>query len=28
MRKFGMFRVNFNKLAHLGQIPGLDKASW
>lgn len=28
MRKFGMSRVNFRKFAHLGQIPGVHKASW
>lgn len=28
MRKFGMSRVNFRKYAHLGQIPGITKASW
>lgn len=28
MRKFGMSRVNFRKYAHLGQIPGVHKASW
>ena len=28
MRKFGMSRVNFSKFAHLGQIPGVHKASW
>lgn len=28
MRKFGMSRINFRKLAHQGQIPGVKKASW
>ncbi|APT18022.1 hypothetical protein FC62_GL001428 [Amylolactobacillus amylotrophicus DSM 20534] len=28
MRKFGMSRLNFKRLAHLGQIPGVKKASW
>ncbi|OTN75639.1 30S ribosomal protein S14 [Enterococcus sp. 8G7_MSG3316] len=28
MNKFGMSRVNFRKHAHLGQIPGVKKASW
>lgn len=28
MRKFGMSRLNFRRLAHLGQIPGVKKASW
>lgn len=28
MNKFGMSRVNFRKYAHLGQIPGIKKASW
>jgi len=28
MRKFGMSRVNFRKLAHEGKIPGVKKASW
>lgn len=28
MRKFGMSRLNFRKYAHLGQIPGVKKASW
>lgn len=28
MRKFGMSRLNFRKLAHAGQIPGVKKASW
>lgn len=28
MRKFGMSRLNFRKLAHEGQIPGVKKASW
>lgn len=28
MRKFKMSRINFRKHAHLGQIPGVKKASW
>ena len=28
LRKFGLSRVNFRRLAHLGQIPGVHKASW
>ena len=28
LRKFGLSRVNFRLLAHLGQIPGVHKASW
>ncbi|GBG96527.1 30S ribosomal protein S14 [Lactococcus termiticola] len=28
MRKFGMSRVNFRKLAHEGKLPGVKKASW
>ncbi|MDN6079333.1 MAG: 30S ribosomal protein S14 [Lactococcus lactis] len=28
MRKFGMSRVNFRKLAHEGKIPGVKKSSW
>lgn len=28
MRKFGMSRLNFRKLAQAGQIPGVKKASW
>lgn len=28
MRKFGMSRVKFRKLAHKGVIPGVKKASW
>ncbi|MGR3741125.1 30S ribosomal protein S14 [Companilactobacillus sp. DQM5] len=28
MRKFGMSRLNFRKLAHAGKIPGVKKASW
>ncbi len=28
MRKFGMSRLNFRRLAHEGQIPGVRKASW
>lgn len=28
MNKFGISRVNFRRLAHLGQIPGVHKGSW
>ncbi|WP_125007911.1 30S ribosomal protein S14 [Lentilactobacillus kosonis] len=28
MRKFHMSRLNFRKLAHEGQLPGVKKASW
>ncbi len=28
MRKFGMSRVNFRKLAHEGKIPGVKKSNW
>lgn len=28
MRKFGICRICFRKLAHAGQIPGVKKASW
>ncbi len=28
MRKFGMSRINFREHAHLGEIPGVKKASW
>ncbi|CUS26987.1 hypothetical protein FC70_GL000152 [Paucilactobacillus oligofermentans DSM 15707 = LMG 22743] len=28
MRDFGMSRLNFWHYAHLGQIPGVKKASW
>lgn len=28
MRKFEMSRINFRNYAHLGQIPGVKKASW
>lgn len=28
MRKFGLSRVKFRQLAHLGLIPGVKKASW
>jgi len=28
MRKFGMSRINFRRLAYLGQLPGVKKASW
>jgi small subunit ribosomal protein S14 len=27
-RKFGICRICFRNLAHLGQIPGVRKASW
>lgn len=27
-RKFGICRICFRKMAHLGQIPGVKKASW
>ena len=27
MRKFGMSRINFRRLAYLGQIPGVKKAA-
>ena len=27
-RKFGICRVCFRKMSHLGQIPGVRKASW
>ena len=27
-RKFGMSRISFRQLAHLGLIPGVQKASW
>ena len=27
-RKFGICRVCFRKMAHLGEIPGVRKASW
>jgi len=28
IRKFGMCRICFRNKAHLGQIPGVTKASW
>jgi len=28
LRKFGICRICFRELAHLGQIPGVKKASW
>lgn len=28
MRKFGLSRIAFRKLAHKGQIPGVKKSSW
>ena len=28
MRDFGLCRICFRELAHLGQIPGVVKASW
>jgi Ribosomal protein S14 len=28
LRKFGMSRLNFRRLAHEGKIPGVKKASW
>lgn len=28
MRKFGMCRICFRERAHLGEIPGVTKASW
>jgi len=28
MRKFGVCRICFRKLAHAGQVPGVKKASW
>jgi small subunit ribosomal protein S14 len=28
MRKFGMCRICFRKLAHRGELPGVTKASW
>ncbi len=28
MRKFGMCRICFRKLAHRGELPGITKASW
>ena len=28
MRKFGLSRIKFRELAHIGLIPGIKKASW
>jgi small subunit ribosomal protein S14 len=28
LRKFGLSRINFRKLAHRGEVPGVNKASW
>lgn len=28
LRKFGLCRICFRDLAHLGQLPGVKKASW
>lgn len=28
IRKFGMCRLCFRELAHIGQLPGVKKASW
>ena len=28
MRKFGVSRITFRESAHLGQLPGVKKASW
>ena len=28
LNKFGLSRINFRKLAHQGQLPGIRKASW
>ena len=28
IRKFGMCRICFRELAHLGELPGVTKASW
>lgn len=28
LRDFGMCRICFRELAHLGQVPGVVKASW
>lgn len=28
LRKFGMSRLNFRRLAHDGKVPGVRKASW
>jgi small subunit ribosomal protein S14 len=28
MRKFGICRICFRELAHMGQVPGVTKSSW
>lgn len=28
MRKFGLCRICFRQLAHLGEVPGVTKSSW
>lgn len=28
MRKFGVCRICFRKMAHQGELPGITKASW
>ncbi|NLB18044.1 MAG: type Z 30S ribosomal protein S14 [Syntrophomonadaceae bacterium] len=28
MRKFGLCRICFRQMAHRGEIPGVNKASW
>jgi small subunit ribosomal protein S14 len=28
IRKFGLCRICFRKLAHLGELPGVTKSSW
>lgn len=28
LRAFGLSRLNFRRLAHAGQLPGVKKASW
>ncbi|HEY3284749.1 MAG TPA: type Z 30S ribosomal protein S14 [Armatimonadota bacterium] len=28
MRKFGLCRICFRELAHVGQLPGVTKSSW
>ncbi|MCB0384162.1 MAG: 30S ribosomal protein S14 [Bdellovibrionales bacterium] len=28
LRKFGLSRLSFREMAHLGKIPGVTKASW
>ena len=28
LRKYGVCRICFRKLAHAGQVPGVKKASW